>query len=165
MRLLAGGVVATPAHRERGDVVSEAQVVAERRLDDPVRMERLTRHLREQGYPDDQGLSATMMVVRDLRSPAVRRANALWWDGIVRFSRRDQLTFNYALWLAGLRWEEVAVDYREPNRLFSRRPHRAPNGRILTPTDPVSSPARCSAWLTLRRTAGANADPTIPWPP
>jgi predicted O-methyltransferase YrrM len=156
---------AMPAHRERADVASEAKVVVELGLDDTARVSRLLRELSEHGYPDDRGLGATMMVVRDLSKPSVHRVDRAWWDGIALLSRRDQLTVNYALWSADVEWHEIAVDYRKPNPLFSRKPHAKPEGRRLTTNPTLGVVAPHSAWMSFGNTE-LPADYPLPpiWP-
>jgi hypothetical protein len=159
--LVADRPVAAPAHRERSRVTDEARVVADLGLDHPARTASLLQHLADLGYPDDQGLAATMLLIRDLSDPDVHRANASWWSGIATLSRRDQLTFNIALWSVGIRWTEIDVDYREPNRIFNRRPHAEPRGRML---EPSGRAAVASAWLVPRGSRPAAGQVPPIWP-
>ena len=54
--------------------------------------------LRKENYPEDHGLCETNVVFRKHHEALVRQADALWWQCIERYSRRDQLSFNYVLW-------------------------------------------------------------------
>ena len=121
--LLSGRSVAAPPHLERSTVSEEAAVVAEWGLDHPARVTRLKRHLAAVGFPDDRGLTATMLLIRDLRDPRVAVFGNAWWDGVARLSRRDQLTFDLALWQAGLTASTIPVDWRESNDIFTRVGH------------------------------------------
>jgi hypothetical protein len=147
-QLLGDRSVAVPAHRERDRVRDEAEVVARLQLDDPVRVQRLLQSLQTAGFPDDLGLSATMFLVRDLSDPAMPRMNETWWRAIAELSRRDQLTFEFALWRSGLRKRVIEADYREPNELFVRKPHAAPQLRVLD-QDVGSARAQTTAWLSV----------------
>lgn len=55
------------------------------------------RHLRREGYPRNNGLFETGMLYRK-HCPKVDAVDALWWQCIDKYSRRDQLSFDYCLW-------------------------------------------------------------------
>lgn len=127
------GPVATPAHSVRRSVAEELLAVEELRLEHPSAVARHRMYLAEQGYPDSHRLSATMMLIRDHRNPAMRAANDLWWNIISGGLRRDQLSFDFALWKAGLRAGDIDVDWRVPNRFFVRTDHKNTAGRKYVP--------------------------------
>lgn len=54
--------------------------------------------LRKENYPKDHGLCETNVVFRKHHNSSVGQADVLWWQCIERYSRRDQLSFNYVLW-------------------------------------------------------------------
>lgn len=123
--------VAAPPHRERSTVSAEAEEVVRLGLDHRLRVVRFLQELEHLGYPDDRGLAANMYLVRDLRRPAVRAANRTWWDSVFRGSRRDQLSLPPALWLHGLDWRPLDVNWWEANRLFTRHAHAQEAGRVI----------------------------------
>lgn len=55
-------------------------------------------HLKEEGYPVNNGLCETNCVFMRLDSPKVHDFCETWWGMIEQYSKRDQLSFNYALW-------------------------------------------------------------------
>ena len=60
-------------------------------------------------------LSETGFVVFNLRNPKVSTFLNLWWREIDRHSRRDQLSFGYALSSTGLDWTPLARHYHIRN--------------------------------------------------
>lgn len=54
--------------------------------------------LRKEKFPKHQGLCETNVMFRRHDDPITSKVNALWWQCIERYSRRDQLSFNYVLW-------------------------------------------------------------------
>jgi hypothetical protein len=87
----------------------------------PVIEEQVARY-RGFGYPEHNGLAETSIVVRR-NTPATARSNELWWREIAGGSRRDQVSFNYALWRCGMRYDIIPGSRRESP--FTRfHPHR-----------------------------------------
>lgn len=125
--------VATFPHLVRSTISEEMDAVARVGLEHPSVVQRWRRRLAEVGFPDGQRLAATPMVARDHRNSALRRANRTWWKLISSGIRRDQLSFNYALWENGVQQAYIDADWRVPNRLFTRVGHKNEAGRVLNP--------------------------------
>lgn len=53
--------------------------------------------LRKEKYPEHNGLIESTVLVRK-NNDSVKKLMKLWFDMLTRFSRRDQLSFNYCLW-------------------------------------------------------------------
>jgi len=53
---------------------------------------------RDVGYPENNGLLSSMILFRRHNEKEVKEVMNLWWEQIVKFSNRDQLSFNYAAW-------------------------------------------------------------------
>lgn len=51
-----------------------------------------------EGYPVDYGLYDTACIVRDTNNLDVRKLMSLWWDELVKYSYRDQLSLPYVCW-------------------------------------------------------------------
>lgn len=58
--------------------------------------------LRKEKYPQNNGLCETGIVFRKHLDSKIEKMDALWWQCIEQYSRRDQLSFNYALWKCGV---------------------------------------------------------------
>ncbi len=76
---------------------------------------------RQEKYPKDNGLAATMQVLRRQVS-TVNQMNDLWWDEILKGSQRDQLSFDYACWRHHLAYGHFD-GYCYGNDIFKHNPH------------------------------------------
>lgn len=56
--------------------------------------------IHHEGYPYNNGLTETNILFRLHRDSA--RFDQLWWQCIEKYSRRDQLSFDYVLWKTGM---------------------------------------------------------------
>jgi hypothetical protein len=75
-----------------------------------------------EGFPDSEELATTMVLLRRHNEPDVMKTMELWWEQIARFSRRDQMSFNYVAWKTGLRFAYIPGDSRD-NKYFKWMPH------------------------------------------
>ena len=57
---------------------------------------------KKEGFPEHYGLFRTCVVVREHNNERCKKLMELWWNEINRFTKRDQLSFTYALWKIGL---------------------------------------------------------------
>lgn len=106
-------------HPERYCAYDEGATCIKRGKDaaEPI-AEQLARYEAE-GYPRRFGLAECNVIVRRHNDPAVRQAMEIWWEEIEKGSRRDQISFNYALWRAGMACHELGnglVDVRSDRR-------------------------------------------------
>lgn len=130
---LAAAPVAVFRHRIRSTVADELVEVLRTGIEDDISSARLMAQMRADGFADDRGLSAAMLLIRDLADHRVRRADRQWWEAILSGARRDQISFDFALWSAGLVGASIDVDWRVPNPISTRIPHANDAGRALAP--------------------------------
>ena len=106
---LDGHDLALPRHSFRADVVSEFQAVLDQGLDDSSRLyEQLTHYSALNPALLRDPVPWTGMLARR-RSPEVDAAMAHWLQHVLRYSRRDQLSFVQAMHEAGVTWSSVDV--------------------------------------------------------
>lgn len=118
-------------HRFRDCVYEEARVCSELLRDDPTRISSQVEFLRTQGYPSNNGLAETGLLFRHHMDPTVIRTMDLWNDLLVRYSKRDQLGFNYALWETDIPFSPINASTRDNNPMFRIGRHRASGLRDL----------------------------------
>jgi hypothetical protein len=128
---LSRSPVAAPPHLIREKIEAEKILMEYLSVEDRICANRLWQHICDLGFKDDQGLSATLFLARDLRDPRVRVMDRVWWDSILNGARRDQLSFNYAVWAAGLTCQSIEIDWRYVNPVFSVVEHKHTNGRTV----------------------------------
>ena len=159
---LADADLALPLHSFRASVVDEAEAVLElraRRLRPRLRAdERLLPHLtrRPGGEPPlDRDAGPPRRV------PVVREAMQDWWEHLLRFSHRDQLSFMATVPRPGLRLRSVAVD-NHASRLhrWPRAAHRRTDRPGPSLRDALRPP-RAEASLLRRRLELAEQDRAV----
>lgn len=52
----------------------------------------------EEGYPKNNGMVDTCILIRELKHDKLNQVMDCWWNEIITKSYRDQLSFNYAFW-------------------------------------------------------------------
>lgn len=65
---------------------------------------------RDLGYPENNGQGRTTVILRRHNEEDVKLASETWWNELKFGSRRDQLSFNYSHWVAGLKYEYINED-------------------------------------------------------
>lgn len=93
--------------------------------DDPDTVRRQGEHYRGVGYPDTQGLAWTCVLLRRHNAPDVVRTMNAWWAELEAWSKRDQMSFNYAAWKEGLHFNYLPLDGTF-NKYTSRMNHYLP---------------------------------------
>jgi hypothetical protein len=136
--------VAAPSHSFRRSVLGEAEAVIDAGIDDYTRVyEQMTHYLRVFPQFVEENPHWTGMLAR--RHGAATSAMQTWWEHVLRYSRRDQLSFTPAMLWHDVRLRSVPLDHhssawhewhgtrqRDVSRLSSglREALRPPAGRI-----------------------------------
>ncbi|HPU03454.1 MAG TPA: DUF616 domain-containing protein [Rhodoglobus sp.] len=104
--------LAIPLHSFRSSVLAEFEAVRGVRLDTSERLDEQLDHY-SRDYPDvlKQPPHWNGMIARR-STGAVRHAMEIWLTHVLRYARRDQLSLNVALAVAGLPHESVVLDNR-----------------------------------------------------
>jgi hypothetical protein len=127
---LATAELAVPRHSFRADVVTEFQAVLNAGMDDSSRLyEQLTHYAGLQPALLQHRVPWTGIVARR-RSPEVERGMEQWFRHVLRYSRRDQLSFVHAMHEAGLTWNSIDLD----NLQSPLHEWRGPVGRSTRPS-------------------------------
>ncbi len=92
-------------HHERDCIYDEAVELLALSVEHERVVYKWIRHLLSEGYPRHNGLYETGVMYRRHGDPRVKIVDTLWWKCIESHSKRDQLSFNYALWRNRLRCE------------------------------------------------------------
>ena len=107
---LADADVAVPLHSFRSSVLAEAEAVLDAGLDDFARVyEQLSHYLAADGEALEANPHWTGMMARR-RTSATSAAMTGWWEDVLRYSRRDQLSFVPAMRRHGVRVASQPVD-------------------------------------------------------
>lgn len=94
----SGVLISSMCHTERNCVYSEADKLILIGWEQERTYLDWTHRLLKEKYPSDNGLWETGFLFRVHSQKIIQDFDRLWWDCIDKYSRRDQLSFPYALW-------------------------------------------------------------------
>lgn len=89
-------------HNQRNCVYEEAEKLVTIGWEQEKTFLAWTYKLRKEHYPEKNGLWETGFLLRIHSDNRIKRLNQLWWSCIDNYSRRDQISFPYALWKTGI---------------------------------------------------------------
>ncbi len=90
-------LIASPNHPKRKCIYQEAEVIKELNIDIPKTVDAEMQVLKKHKYPKDNGLTETNILFRNHNK--IKPMLNLWWNMLEEYSKRDQLSFNYSLWV------------------------------------------------------------------
>lgn len=79
-------------------IYQELELCTELKKDDAAVMNKQIEKYKKEGYPEHNGLVETGLLVREIHNADVIKVMEIWWNEVKNYSKRDQLSFNYALW-------------------------------------------------------------------
>lgn len=101
-------------HFRRDCVYHELQTCWENGLDDYAALRERERTYRAEGMPAHAGLIEGHFIARRHNEPAVIRFGERWFEHVLRYSRRDQISFPYLVWKTSFRFDFITgLDRRE----------------------------------------------------
>jgi hypothetical protein len=101
--------IAVYKHPTRDCIYDEAIECAKRRLDDPEIIIEQAKAYEDSGYAKHKGLAECGVIIRR-HTPEVAQFNEAWWAEYCRYSRRDQISFMFAVDKVGIR-VNIIPDY------------------------------------------------------
>ena len=131
--------VAAPLHSYRASVLGEAEAVINEGLDDFARVyEQITHYLSLDPVGVEENPHWTGILARR-RLDVTAAAMQTWWEHVLRYSRRDQLSFVTAMRSQGVRLNSVPLDsfgsqwHRWPRAVGATAPRRPQSARGAAP--------------------------------
>ena len=97
-----GHCIFIPEHPVRNCIYKERDAVKALKKDTTDLPDRQMKKYKEEGYPERNGLVQSNIMVRWHNDEDCVKVMEIWAKEIRELSHRDQLSFNYALWKAGL---------------------------------------------------------------
>lgn len=85
-------------HPYRNCIYKEAKICIEEGKDSRKIIEEQIAFLRNEKYPDNNGLFENGLIFRQHNDPKISSLNKEWWDLFLKYSKRDQLSLTYLLW-------------------------------------------------------------------
>lgn len=103
IELLNEGVaISSMWHPTRNCIYDEAFAVVNMMVEREDIVVKWCHQLRKEKFPRHQGLCETGVMFRKHHTCLTSEINVMWWLCIEKYSRRDQLSFNYVLWKLGI---------------------------------------------------------------
>jgi GT2 family glycosyltransferase len=124
--------VAAVPHPGRTSIYEELEACVQRKIDDAETMREQVARYRATGFDHSDLIETNLMMFR-LPDGRTRAFLDIWWREIDCYSKRDQLSVNYALQKAGIAW------HRLTQRPQSARDHPR---LLLVPHDRAAGPAQ-----------------------
>lgn len=116
--------LAASIHRDRRCCFEEANECAKLKLADPATLLLQTERYLKWGYPKDNGLWETGVLIRDSSLWRTVAFEDIWWHEINHFTLRDQVSFPYAICSSSLVVTTLPVITKLPFALY-----RSHNGK------------------------------------
>lgn len=108
-------------HPSRNCIYDEAMACLRRKKDSIDAVKEQVEFLKRQGYPENNGLIESNVLLRK-KTAALEQAMNAWWEMVLNRSRRDQLSFNYIALKHNLNFTVMGDDNARGNsKYFSLR--------------------------------------------
>lgn len=105
----SGQAVAQFEHPQRNTIFDEANVCIESKLDEPDVISGQIERYRREGFTENATkLYECNLIIRQHNNPKCIKAMNRWWKEVQRGSKRDQISYPYALWKEGLEVHSLA---------------------------------------------------------
>lgn len=103
-------------------VYQEYELCNELKKDNQEVMKRQIEGYREEGYPENQGMIDSCILVRELNDEKLNQVMDCWWQEVHTKSLRDQLSFNYSFWKMDFAYDTSSL-FCGRNQYFLTVPH------------------------------------------
>lgn len=98
------------SHHARKNIYDEAIICLRLRKDTKENIIKILDFYKSINYPDDNGLCESTVFIKNPKDPQVTKTMQIWFDMIKKYSRRDQLSFNYAVWKTNLKVNYISLN-------------------------------------------------------
>ena len=107
-------------HELRSSIYDEAQACIDLDKDSPELINSQIDRYISQGYPKNDGLIVSGILFREHNDEQIINAMEDWYSEVIEYSRRDQLSFNYAAWKNDLKYDTCEIFYWK-NEYFTHK--------------------------------------------
>lgn len=87
-----------PQHPYRDSIMQEAEICIRIGKDTKEHIEPQLEFYKKEKFPDDRGLVQSNIIIRKHNDEQCIKLMKTWWNTLAKYSHRDQLSFNYAVW-------------------------------------------------------------------
>lgn len=104
-------------HHLRNSIAEEAKACIRYKKGNKERIDKLLSFYKQENFKDDLGLLEMTLIVKRHNDPLVRKTMKLWFDMILNYSERDQLSFMYCIYKTGLKVKAIPLNVWNNNYL------------------------------------------------
>ena len=116
--------VLIPIHNVRSCIYDEIDVCEKIGKDTPETLQRVRDFLTSEKMPHDYGLTENNLIFRKHDSEDVKQIMYKWWEIVMSYSKRDQLSLAYVLWKYGVNISDIVIpNIRVDYKNFEVYPH------------------------------------------
>lgn len=115
--------IAIPRHFKRNCVYEEVKEIIKYRKADVNAVISQINYYKSEGFPKNYGLTENNIIFRNHNKDDVIRLMSLWWEQIVKFPTRDQISFMYCVFKTGIKISLMEENARGGD-FFEIRLHR-----------------------------------------
>ncbi len=123
-------------HPWRNCLYQEAVVVKREQLDDPHLVDHQINYYQSLGYPANNGLIAGGFLLRRHNVISVVKTMNLWFEQVLNYSKRDQISFNFAAWLCHFEFVTLNLNLTD-NPLMQWPIHNQRKTRLHDKNEPI----------------------------
>ncbi|MBR4965656.1 MAG: DUF616 domain-containing protein, partial [Lachnospiraceae bacterium] len=105
-------------------VYQEVELCEALKKDDSKIMQKQMERYRNEGYPEKNGMIDSACLVRDLHDEQLQETMRIWWNEVLKGSRRDQLSFNYSCWKNKQKYDTSKLNIYD-NKYLTNHAHKA----------------------------------------
>lgn len=109
-------------HHARNSIQEEAIACLRLRKDTKESIIKALGFLEQERFPDNIGLYEMTVFIKKHNDPIVDETMHIWFDTLKKYSRRDQLSFMYAVWKTGLKISTINLNVWD-NPWFTNSKH------------------------------------------
>lgn len=104
-------LISIPRHPDRRCVYDEATVIIDNVIDYKRLVNKQMKFLQKIGYPKNNGLFENCLIFRQHNHEKLIKAQNLWWEMLLKYSKRDQLSAMYCFWKNNIKIEPFFENY------------------------------------------------------
>ena len=97
-------------HNERSSVIDEAYEVIRLRRDSKKNVLKHLEFLKKEGFPDNLGLFEMTVFIKRHNNQIVKDTMNIWFETYLKNTKRDQLSFMYAVWKTNLKVHPINMN-------------------------------------------------------
>lgn len=119
-------LLAACKHSVRNSIKEEAVACIEQKKDNEKTIRRQLSFYQEENFADNLGLLEMTLIIKRHNNPLVRKTMKLWFEMILKYSKRDQLSFMYCLFKTKLPFRVIPLNVWS-NEYIEFTPHKKNN--------------------------------------